>query len=168
MKCLLVIDVQNGFISDKTKMVLPKIQQLMNDFHEGFIIATQFINTENSGFTDIMYWDRLKTAPEIDLIPFVKERATYIVQKPTYSACTDETMQLLSKNNVTEAYVAGIDTDCCVLSTAIALFEHNIRPVVLAQYCASNGGTVSHQAAITVLGRTIGLNQISFKQYPGK
>lgn len=56
MKCLFVIDVQNGSVSDKTKMVLPRIEQLMNDFNEGFIIATQFINTENSGFTDIMHW----------------------------------------------------------------------------------------------------------------
>ncbi|OUN99625.1 hypothetical protein B5F98_00130 [Pseudoflavonifractor sp. An44] len=168
MKCLFVIDVQNGFVSDKTKIVLPKIQQLMNDFDEGFIIATQFINTQSSGFTDIMHWDRLKAEPEIDLIPFVKEKATYIVQKTTYSACTNEAMQLLLKHNITEAYVAGIDTDCCVLATAISLFEHNIRPVVLAQYSASNGGDISHQAAITVLGRTIGWNQISFKLYPEK
>ena len=168
MKCLFVIDVQNGFVSAKTAMVLPKIEQLMNDFDEGFIIATQFINTEGSGFTDIMHWGRLKTAPEIDLIPFVKEKATYVIQKSTYSACIDEAMQLLLENNVTEAYIAGIDTYCCVLATAISLFEHNIRPVVLEQYCASNGGAVSHQAAITVLERTIGLNQICFNQYPGK
>lgn len=168
MKCLFVIDVQNGFVSDKTEMVLPKIEQLMNDFDEGFIIATQFINTENSGFTDIIHWGRLKTTPEINLIPFVKEKATYVIQKPTYSACIDEAMQLLLENNVTEAYIAGIDTDCCVLATAISLFERNIRPVVLEQYCASNGGEVSHQAAITVLERTIGMKQICFDQYPSK
>lgn len=167
MKCLFIIDVQNGFVSNKTKMVLPKIEQLMNNFDEGFIIATQFINTEDSGFTDIMHWSRLKTAPETDLIPFVKGKATYVIQKPTYSACTDETMRLLLQNNITEAYIAGIDTDCCVLATAISLFEHNIRPVVLEQYCASNGGDVSHQAAITVLERTIGLKQISFKLFLG-
>lgn len=77
-------------------------------------------------------------------------------------------MQLLLQNNITEAYIAGIDTDCCVLATAISLFEHNIRPVVLEQYCVSNGGDVSHQAAITVLERTIGLNQIYFKPYHGE
>lgn len=166
MKCLFVIDVQNGFVSDKTRMVLPKIEQLMSCFGDGIIIATQFINTENSGFTDIMHWERLKTTPEIDLIPFVKEKATHIIQKTIYSACTDEVMQLLLNNKVTEAYLAGIDTDCCVLSTAISLFERNIRPIVLEQYCASNGGDISHQAAITVLKRTIGLKQISFERYP--
>lgn len=166
MKCLFVIDVQNGFVSDKTRMVLPKIKQLMSCFDDGIIIATQFINTENSGFTDIMHWERLKTTPEIDLIPFVKEKATYIIRKPTYSACTDDVMQLLLNNTVTEAYLAGIDTDCCVLSTAISLFERNIKPIVLEQYCASNGGDISHQAAITVLERTIGLKQINFGVYP--
>lgn len=167
MKCLFVIDVQNGFVSDSTKMILPKIEQLMDDFDEGFIVATQFINTEDSAFNGILHWGRLKTAPEIELIPFVKEKATYVIQKPTYSACIDETMQLLRKNNVTEAYISGIDTDCCVLATAVSLFDYNIRPVVLEQYCASNGGEISHQAAITVLERTIGLKQICTGQYPG-
>lgn len=59
-----------------------------------------------------------------------------------------------------EQYIAGIDTDCCVLATATSLFERNIRPVVLAHYCASNGGERSHAAALTVLERTIGAQQI--------
>lgn len=164
MKCLFVIDVQNGFVSDKTKSILPQLEQLMGDF-DGEIIATQFINTADSGFTNIMHWGRLKTTPEIDLIPFVKEKATHIVQKAIYSACTDEVMQLLMENNISEAYISGIDTDCCVLATAISLFEHNIRPIVLSRYCASNGGIVSHQAAITVLERTIGLEQICSDSY---
>lgn len=164
MKCLFVIDVQNGFVSDKTKSILPQLEQLMSDF-DGEIIATQFINTAGSGFTDIMHWKRLKTTPEIDLLPFVKENATHIVQKATYSACTDEVLRLLLENNISEVYISGIDTDCCVLATAISLFEHNIRPIVLTHYCASNGGMVSHQAAITVLERTIGLKQLCSEPY---
>lgn len=165
MKCLFVIDVQNGFVSDKTRHILPKIDQLINEFNEGFIIATQFINAENSGFTNILHWNRLKAVPEINLVPSVQEKATYIIQKKTYTAYTEEVKQLLLRNNVTEAYIAGIDTDCCVLTTAITLFEHNIRPIVLEQYCASNGGNVSHQAAVTVLERTIGKDQIMFEYY---
>lgn len=164
MKCLFVIDVQNGFVSDKTKSILPQIEQLMSDF-DGEIIATQFVNTADSGFTSIMHWGRLRTTPETDLLPFVKENATHIVKKETYSACTDEVMRLLRENNVSEVYISGIDTDCCVLATAINLFEHNIRPVVLTRYCASNGGMASHQAAITVMERAIGLKQICSELY---
>lgn len=160
MKCLLVIDVQNGFVSEETKDVLPKLEQLTAEFHGGLIIATQFINSVNSGFTDIMHWNNLRTSPEIDLIPFVATAASVLIKKTGYSACTDEVMDLLQRNNITEVYLVGIDTDCCVLTTAISLFEHNIRPVVLEYYCSSNGGSKSHAAALTVLGRTIGEDQI--------
>lgn len=165
MKCLIVVDVQNGFVSSKTEMILPRLEQLMTDFSNELVIATQFINAEESGFTNIMHWERLKTAPETDVIPFVAEKAKEIVQKTTYSACNEMVLKLLRDNNITEVYLAGIDTDCCVLATAIELFDQNIRPIVLTQYCASNGGKKSHNAAITVLERTIGKAQINMELY---
>ena len=165
MKCLLVIDVQNGFVSDETDMVLPRIEQLMRDFQGSLIIATQFINVEPSGFRDIMHWKRLKDSPEIDLIPFVESLASFVFKKTTYTACTEEILNVLKEKNVDEVYLAGIDTDCCVLASAIGLFEQNIRPIVLEHYCASNGGEKSHNAALTVLERTIGKRQIKYGQF---
>ena len=160
MKCLLVVDVQNGFVSNKTEMVLPRIEQLMKDFQGSLIIATQFINAESSGFRDIMHWGRLKESPEIEVIPFVESLSSAVIRKTTYTACTEEVLSLLRENNIDEVYITGIDTDCCVLASAIGLFEQNIRPVVLEYYCASNGGKKSHEAALTVLERTIGKQQI--------
>lgn len=162
MKCLFLIDIQNGFVSDRTKFIIPRIRQLAESFKGDFILATKFINSQNSGFTEIMHWGRLKESPEIDLLPFVKKCADYIIEKNTYTACTDEVLKILSEKNINEVYIAGIDTDCCVLTTAINLFEHNIRPIVLEEYCASNGGENSHNSAITVLKRTIGMQQICF------
>ena len=54
----------------------------------------------------------------------------------------------------------GADTDCCVLTTATTLFEHNIRPVVLTSYCASNGGDKSHEAGVLCMKRLIGKGQL--------
>lgn len=103
--------------------------------------------------------------PETSLIPFVEQKATFIVEKTTYSACNPEVIDILNKMRIKEVYIAGIDTDCCVLATATSLFERNIRPVVLVHYCASNGGERSHAAALTVLERTIGAQQIIESPY---
>lgn len=43
MKCLLIIDVQNGFISSETEQILPRLEELINEFN-GMVISTQFIN----------------------------------------------------------------------------------------------------------------------------
>ena len=160
MKLLFVIDVQNGFVSNRTQDVIPKILTLMDAFKGNFIISTKFINAENSGFTDIMHWNRLKTAPETDLYAGIESRSSIVVKKTTYSACTAEVSDIIQKYGVKKAYISGIDTDCCVLKTAIDLFEMNVRPIVLTNYCASNGGIESHCAAIKVLERTIGERQL--------
>lgn len=165
MKCLFVVDVQNGFVSDKTKHIVPRIVDLMDKFSDYRIISTKFINNGNNAFSKIIHWHRLRESPETDLIPEIKYRTDLIVEKFTYTACTDEIRQFLFDNKVEEVYIVGIDTDCCVLKTAIDLFEMNIRPIVLTEYCASNGGKESHEAAIKVLKRTIGDNQISSKIY---
>lgn len=161
MRYLLVIDVQNGFVSDRTKHILPKLSNLFEEFKNDCILATKFINLEKSPFGAFLHWERLKSKPETDLIDFVQDNATQIFVKHAYSSCTPELMQYLKENDIQEVYVVGIDTDCCVLKTAIDLFECNIRPIVLADCCASNGGEESHRAAITVLERTIGRNQIA-------
>lgn len=159
MKCLLLIDVQNGFISNKTRDVLPLLNQLAQSVKDYPVFATKFIN-RGGPFYSIMHWNRLKETPEIDLIPFVEEYAEIVFEKSIYSSCSEEFIGLLRDRSINEVYLAGIDTDCCVLKSAMDLFEHNIRPMVLIDYCASNGGTESHEAAIKVLERNIGKPQI--------
>lgn len=164
MNCLFVIDVQNGFVTEKTKHVVPRIISLMESFN-GMIIATKFINVEKSPFQQIMHWYGLRSSPETDVVKDIAKHANFIVEKAIYSACVEDVKNLLTKNKIDEAYVAGIDTDCCVLKTAIDLFEIGISPIVLADYCASNGGERSHMAGITVLERNIGRQQIIFGRW---
>ncbi len=59
-----------------------------------------------------------------------------------------------------KVFVVGVDTDCCVMMLATALFEYNIRSIVLTKYCASNGGTESHNAGKTCMKRLIGEKQL--------
>lgn len=161
MKCLLVVDVQEGFITDNTRCLLPKLEKLMCCF-DGLIIATKFINRLNSAFVNILGWNKLMCVPETDLLKFVWERANYIVNKHGYSGYTDDVAWLLRCHGCDEVYVAGIDTDCCVLETAVSAFENNIRPIVLADYCASTGGKESHDAGLKVLKRLIGKRNVYY------
>jgi len=159
-KCLLLVDVQEGFISDKTRSVLPKIADLIDSGLFDFIVATQFINAEGSPYRRFLNWHRLANSPEIDLWSTVAENANLVIKKNTYTSVCDELLDFLKNNDIHEVYIAGIDTDCCVLKTAVDLYEAGIRPYVLSCYSASNGGQKSHDAAILVLSRMIGDNSI--------
>lgn len=56
---------------------------------------------------------------------------------------------------VNEVYICGLDTDACVLATAIGLFDNLIAPIVLEDYCFSTGGEQYNEAGLKCLERTI-------------
>lgn len=153
--CLLVIDMQNGFIGPETQSVVPRVKELLERW-EGPVVATQFVNGEGSPYTEIMGWRGMMSSPDTDLLDFVRERADLVIEKHLYTAVCPELTEFLRKNGVSEVSMAGVDTDCCVLKNAEDLFESGIRPRVLLYYTASNGGEESFRAAERVLSRSIG------------
>ena len=158
--CLLIVDLQKGFISPNTLKVVPRIKGLLEENLFDLTVFTKFANKENSPFRRILNWDKIKSLEDQELISEVKSFASKVINKTIYSGVNNELLAVLRENKIEAVFIAGIDTDCCVLKTAVDLFEHNIMPFVLLHYSASNGGTKSHNAAITVLKRFIGADKL--------
>lgn len=62
----------------------------------------------------------------------------------------------LKENNVSEVYLCGFDTDCCVLATAYDLFDVGIKPIVLKNLTRSALQEKLHKPALQMLKRNIG------------
>ncbi|EDX83050.1 isochorismatase family protein [Synechococcus sp. PCC 7335] len=159
-RCLLVIDVQNGFISQRTHYVARRIKSLLEKRLFDPVVFTRFINTPNSSYTRLLGWNRMFTSEETEISSLLQPFAKNIYNKSTYTALTEELSHFLKVRNIATVFVCGIDTDCCVLATTIELFDLGIRPYVLSHYSASNGGYNSAMAALTVLDRLIGSHHI--------
>lgn len=157
--CLMLIDVQNGFINDNTKHILPRIEQLVKDFSEhnkgSLIVATQFINKDESPFINFLGWNSIMGGEETELCLPSGDIGFYTIEKSGYSGYFNT-----KAFGIDTVYLAGVDTDACVLETAMDFFQNNIRPIVLEHYCASSGGEEIHEAAIKILRRNIGDKQI--------
>lgn len=158
--CLFVVDVQNGFISNETKHVIPRIKKLLEQNLFDFVLFTKFINTEKSPYRNFLNWHELSTNEQQDFVEEIKPFIKHSMIKTVYTAVNSETLAFLKDNNIKKVYVLGIDTDCCVLKTAVDLFEADIQSIVLGYYSASNGGITSHNAALSVLERLIGKDNI--------
>ena len=156
---LVVIDVQDGFISEYTSKCLPAIYELLGDDRFDVVIATRFFNPEDSLYRSQIHWQRLTESPEIDLDPQVERAADYIVDKPSYSA-GQELIDIVRKENVDEVTVVGIDTDVCVLVNAALLFDNNISVSVDTRACATNGGPEAEKAAFRLLQRFVGRDYV--------
>jgi nicotinamidase-related amidase len=109
-------------------------------------------------------WQRLKTDEDRKLCSNFEDYIDVIIEKTIYTCINSNFIQRICQLNDGEfpkkLFIAGVDTDCCVLKIATDLFENNIRPIVLTHYCASNGGTESHITGIMCMKRLIGEKQL--------
>lgn len=162
--CLVIIDVQNGFISDRTNHIPDKIVELVKNQNNLFshIVATKFKNLPDSPYEHFMNWHGLTTSHSQELDSRIQTIPERIFVKHTYSCWTDEFKEFLKKNGIKKLYFLGIDTDCCVLKSASDAFEYNFPFEVLLNYSASNGGKESHEAAIKVMQRMLGVKSLNF------
>ncbi|MBR8837977.1 MAG: cysteine hydrolase [Stigonema ocellatum SAG 48.90 = DSM 106950] len=158
--CIFVIDVQNGFIRESTEHVVKRIESLLNQSIFDFVVFTRFLNTLDSPWVKFLNWQHLISEQERKLADPLQPFAKVVFDKYTYSSVNQETIAFLKRNKIDTVFICGIDTDCCVMETAVDLFEQLIHPYVLTHYSASNGGQESHEAAIRVLSRLIGRNNV--------
>jgi len=159
---LLVVDMQKGFVSEKTTHIIPSIRQLIEHFTASAMPAvfTRFINQPLSAHVQWIGWKRLMTVPEVELIDELSNLATHVIDKQGYSVFTPELERLIEAYSVHTIVFCGIATDGCVLKSAVDGFERFIRPLVVEDACASHGGDELHQAGLRLLRRFIGKRQI--------
>lgn len=158
-KCLLVVDVQNGFISDYTSKCLPFIHDSLQSGEFDLVVATRFYNPEGSLFRKQIHWEKLDTSHEIALDPKVEQRADVIIDKPTYTA-GQNLLDVIEDRDISEVVVMGIDTDVCVLVNAALLFDSGITVTIDTNGCATNGGPDAEVAAHKLLKRYIGRDYV--------
>ncbi|HEX4103679.1 MAG TPA: cysteine hydrolase [Pseudonocardiaceae bacterium] len=162
---LVVVDVQNGFITEHSQPVVPVIVDLVRRWQaaHGDVVFSRYLNYPSSPFERLIGWTKMADSPETD---FVTELAPYVgphtpvVDKYIYTLFTPEGTQLVDEHGWTDLYLCGIDTDSCVLKTAVDAFERNLTPWILKDACASHAGPEAHAAGLFIAGRFIGTNQI--------
>ena len=161
---LIIVDIQNGFIqTDETYAVYEKIKELLNQKIFDAVIATKFVNVQNSAFEKLMHWTQMMDKPSQSIPTDLHKYISCIIEKYTYTPSTHKLSHALYALNNTipnKVFIVGVDTNACVAMTTTMLFENNIRPIVLTKYTASTGGVTSHKAGLLVMKRLIGNNQL--------
>lgn len=164
---LVVVDVQNGFVNEKSQHVVEPISCFVQDWIDAGkkVVFTRFINLPGSQWEKLIGWTRLCDSPEIDLHPnilfAVKDSDTVrVIDKYSYSSFTPELEEIIAREEPGRILICGIATDQCVLQTAVDLFENKKIPIVLSDLCASEAGNEAHEAGLFLLRRFIGKNQV--------
>ncbi len=82
---------------------------------------------------------------------------TLVVDKQSYGPFVGTELEaILHRIGARDVLVCGIDTDICVLATAVDLFDRGFRPFVISDLSMSHAGPELHDAALRILPRFIG------------
>ncbi|ASU84282.1 cysteine hydrolase [Nocardiopsis gilva YIM 90087] len=161
---LVLIDMQNGFIRPASAHVVPEVVGLVHDWVAagGAVLFTRYLNYPGSPYTRILDWHKCQTSPEVDIIP---ELIPYIesgvvLNKTVYSVFTEEGSVLVKEHGWENLYFCGIDTEACVMQSAIGAFERGLTPHVITDACASHDHADLHRAGLMLLRKNIGPRQL--------
>lgn len=157
-KALLIVDVQNGFVNDKTKHIPPLVEKLQYNYD--LVIATRFINLPDSPYRRLIKWNHLSPDTDEIELAFKPKDGVVIKDKYIYTCIDDSFVALLKDNEIDAVDICGIDTDICVTKCAVDLFERDITPYVLKDYCATHAEADVQESALIILARYIGSSQI--------
>lgn len=155
---LVVIDVQNYFVNDKTQELPEKIANYIEGNNFDFVLFTQFVNRKDSNFIKLLHWKKCFSAPDIDIDHRLKKFITKenLFTKTSYSIFKSSTfLKFLKKHNIKSILICGIDTDSCVLASAFDAFDLGYNVKVLKDLSDSHSGKDFHEVSMKIISKSI-------------
>lgn len=157
-KALIIIDVQNYYLNENTSDFPSKIAKHIEENNYDCVLFTKFVNHNNSHAAKAFGWYKMQGSPETDickeLVKFSKADNTF--RKDTYSAFKNkEFKEYLEKQEITNLYICGFDTDACVLATSYEGFDLGYRVEVIEDLTATSKGEEYRKAGLLIINRRI-------------
>lgn len=153
---LLAVDLQRGFCRGATE-VMPRVRDRLAADGSS-LLATRFVNS-GPMFEQRLGWSSMRGGLDVELDPLIAQRAVRVFDKDGYGAPA-ELVDYLHSIAPTRIEVFGIDTDSCVLATAIALFDAHLPVVLNGNLSGSTGGERMHRYGLEVAGRMLGYGNL--------
>lgn len=162
---LVVIDMQNGFVREKSANVVPVVVDLVRRWQDagGASVFTRFLNRPGSPFERLIGWTQVSSSPQVDLVDELQPyaaRAEAVVDKPGYTLFTAEGAEVVAAGGWRDLVICGLATESCVCKTAVDAFERDLTPWVVTDACGSHAGVEAHEAGLLVTRRFIGAGQL--------
>ena len=136
-KVLIVVDMQNGFMTKPNYIALnKKIENLIALHNYNKIYFTKFKNTKNSLYETKVNWTELCDSQSQGFSMKLPNDAI-IFEKYGYGLSVNQ-IEELKKLNVSQIDICGLQTDACVYAIAFQLFDCGIFPNVLINYAETS------------------------------
>jgi len=161
----LIINMQIGFMNNSTQELPERIRVALSENSGVYPIFTKFVSEPKDDGRLDPYLGMQEADPNTlicpELLEFSSDKA--ITTKNPMGLNLGVLEKLKSLNSKT-VYLCGLSTDTSIITAGQILLEFGFNPIVLADYCASENGSMAHFAGLSLIARSIGSAQI----YKGK
>lgn len=157
-RALLIVDLQRGFLGPDTDWLAGAVAGYLERHHERYalVLATRFVNQPGSRYETERDWHAMMQPDETALVPAIAHLVEAVLVKDGLAPDRDELLGLLADAGIERVDLCGLDTDQCVLATALLLWDAEVVPRILSDLCTSSGGAELHDAARAMLRRSVG------------
>ena len=136
-KILIVVDMQNGFMTKPNYLELStKINKFLEQSNYENIILTKFINIDNSLYETKLHWFALRDNQSQDFS--IKFPNNAIIFEKFGYGLTNKQIDYIKSLNVDQIDICGLQTDACVYAIAFQMFDNEIYPNILINYCQTS------------------------------
>lgn len=155
-KALVIVDMQNEFINQHTKDLVPKILEYVKANNFDTIIGTAYVNHENTACFRFEGWNKCWIGTdEAKIVDEINKIVDITFYKDRYSCWNKEFKDYIEINEIDELYFVGVNTGCCVLHSVYDAYNDLYECRVVSDLCGSTSGLESHECAIRILKECI-------------
>ena len=156
---LVAVDLQHVFADPASEWFTPRFAEIvprikmLADRCAPRVTFTRFVAPDEPAGAWRSYYERFPfarqppDAPAYRLVDAFARGAASAITAPTFGKWGDELAARLGDDDM---LLAGVSTDCCVISTALAAADAGVRVRVVADACAGADDT-SHAQALAVM-----------------
>ena len=165
---LVVMNLQNGLINTPEKTALSqKIIELTKKHVFDRVVGVKFVNRDDGVFPKYHRYYDMHKGKEIDIVDDLN--IDLVINRSIYSCVSDEFIEKVVKindgDNLVELFLCGIGTDTSIMKSALDLFERDIKPLVLTNYCIPHDNSaITQMKGITSVSRMVSDKCIVNKQ----
>lgn len=158
---LVVIDAQVVFADPESKWATPRFPEIVEPVRRlaaafgDRVIVTRWVPPAEKVGSWVPYFEQFAFADQppdhrlFDLVPEAADLgARHTVSEPTFGKWSEQLRALTGPTP--HLVLAGVATDCCVLSTALPAIDAGAQVTVVSDACAGSDDT-SHQRALDVM-----------------
>jgi nicotinamidase-related amidase len=145
---LVVIDPQRIFAEPPSPWAAPDFDAVVEpvrrlaEAHAGRVVVTRFVAPERPAGSWVPYYRAWPFArvpdgdPLYEIVPALRDLSGVVVTEPTFGKWTPGLRAVTGPTP--HLVLAGVATDCCVLSTALAAADGGARVDVVTDACAGS------------------------------